>query len=82
MTEPATPEQVRALLAHVEDEIIRRVLETQASLDEIVEALHTIDDDGVPDEPPLSSRVARVRAILCELVGDECAEFGAVSISI
>ena len=70
---PAGAADVQRLLGEVDPMIVARVLATNASVDEISEAMHTADDDGELSYLPASSqRVAEVRAILDEsLVFDD-----------
>jgi hypothetical protein len=68
------------MFPHVDPGAIRRIVETEASVEEIAEALHLVDDDAVLDDPP-TSRVAAVRAILCDL-GAACTARGVTSLRI
>jgi hypothetical protein len=70
---PASSNEVQALLGEVDPMVVARVLATNASVDEIAEAVRGNDDGGeLSFLPASSSRVAEVRAIL-----DEADVFGA-----
>lgn len=60
---PARVEDVRAILEEVDDETVLRVVETGASIDEISEAMHLLDNHPV-DEVPSTAHVEEVREIL------------------
>ena len=64
---PASAAEVTALLGEVDAMVVARVLATNATIDEIEEAMHRADDDSeLAFLPASSSRVAEVRAILDE----------------
>lgn len=70
---PASTNEVQALLGEIDPMVVARVLATNASVDEIAEAVRGNDDGGeLSFLPASSSRVAEVRAIL-----DEADVFGA-----
>jgi hypothetical protein len=74
---PASSSEVTALLGEVDAMIVARVLATNASVDEIAEAVRGNDDGGeLSFLPASSSRVAEVRAILDEadVFGDDIFE--------
>jgi len=67
---PASASEIQRLLGDVEPMIVARVLATNASADEIGEALREVEDEaGFGEDPhePSSPRVAEVRAILDEM---------------
>jgi hypothetical protein len=69
---PANAGEVQALLGEIDPMVVARVLATNASVDEIAEAVRGIDEGGeLSFLPASSSRVAEVRAIL-----DEADAFG------
>lgn len=61
---PARIEEIRARLENVDEETVRRVVETGASIDELAEALHLVTDVIVGREFPSNARVQKVREIL------------------
>jgi len=61
---PARSEDVRTMLDDVDDETIQRILETGASIDEISEAMHLVENNVAGDELPTTARVEEVREIL------------------
>jgi hypothetical protein len=64
---PASANEVQALLGEVDPMIVARVLATNATVDEIAEAVRGNDDGGeLSFLPASSSRVAEVRSILDE----------------
>ncbi len=52
------------MLDDVDDETVQRILETGASIDEIAEAMHLVENNVAGDELPTTSRVEEVREIL------------------
>lgn len=74
---PASASEVTALLGEVDAMIVARVLATNASVDEIAEAVRGNEDGGeLSFLPASSSRVAEVRAILddADVFGDDIFE--------
>lgn len=69
MTRPATSEDVQKVLGDIDPIIVERVLETRATVGEIVEALSDLEDERERGElrDPGSPRVAEVRSILAEI---------------
>lgn len=69
MTRPATSEDIQKVLGDIDPFIVERVLETRATVDEIVEALGDLEDERQRGElsDPESTRVAEVRSILAEI---------------
>jgi hypothetical protein len=63
---PARSEDVRTMLDDVDNETVQRILETGASIDEIAEAMHLVENNASGDEIPTTSRVEEVREILLE----------------
>ena len=63
---PARSEDVRTMLDDVDDETVQRVLETGASVDEIAEAMHLVENNVGGDELPTTARVEEVREILLD----------------
>jgi hypothetical protein len=63
---PARQEEVRAILEEVDDDIVERVVETGASVDELAEALHLVQNNIAGTEVPASARVVEVLDILRE----------------
>jgi DNA-binding transcriptional MerR regulator len=65
-----TRDDVLELLGDVDDLLVERVIDTGASIDEIGEALDSLEDESRGLELHLDSspRVTEVRAILAELV--------------
>jgi hypothetical protein len=62
---PANAGEVQALLGEIDPMVVARVLATNASVDEIAEAVRGADEGGeLSFLPASSSRVAEVRAIL------------------
>jgi hypothetical protein len=62
---PASAAEVTAVLGEVDPMIVARVLATNATVDEIEEAIHRADDySELAFLPASSPRVAEVRAIL------------------
>lgn len=59
------------MLDDVDPDIVERIVETGASVDEISEAIHLLSDDNTDEQTPSTSRVVEVRAILSELVGED-----------
>ena len=69
---PANAGEVQALLGEIDPMVVARVLATNASVDEIAEAVRGSDEGGeLSFLPASSSRVAEVRSIL-----DEADAFG------
>ena len=62
MSTAATAEELRAILDHLDDLVIERIVATGATLDEVGEAM----DDRDVQRPPSSGRVVEVRRILAE----------------
>ena len=60
---PARTEDVRSILDEVDEEVVLRVVETGASIDEISEAMHLLENHPV-DEVPSTAHVEEVREIL------------------
>jgi len=58
------------MLDDVEPDVVERIVETGASVDEISEAIHLLSDDNTDEQTPSTSRVVEVRAILSELVAE------------
>jgi len=52
------------MLDDVDDETVQRILETGASIDEIAEAMHFVENNVRGDEFPTTARVEEVREIL------------------
>ncbi|HTL37182.1 MAG TPA: hypothetical protein VL326_28800 [Kofleriaceae bacterium] len=74
---PASASEVTAMLGEVDPMVVARVLATNASVDEIAEAVRGNDDGGeLSFLPASSSRVAEVRSILDEadVFGDDIFE--------
>jgi hypothetical protein len=73
-TPPATLDEVCALLdcagLVVEPLVIERIVELEASREEIEEALAVDGPTSIDDSPPSNRRVAEVRALLAELLED------------
>jgi hypothetical protein len=71
MASPSVSAQdLRQLLGDVDDVFIERIVETEASLDDVVEALHDVEDErefGEVPRVPTSAIAAEVRVILREL---------------
>ena len=64
---PASAKDVLAVLGEVDAMVVARILATNASVDEIEEAMHRAEDDSeLAFLPASSQRVAEVRAILDE----------------
>jgi hypothetical protein len=67
---PATAADVQRLIGDLDPMIVARVLATNASVDEISEALRSVDAElsfgELPPHEPSSPRAAEVRAILDE----------------
>ena len=63
---PASSSEVQALLGEIDPMVVARVLATNASVDEIAEAVRSNDGGELSFLPASSSRVAEVRAILDE----------------
>lgn len=62
---PASAADVTAVLGEVDAMVVARILATNASVDEIEEAMHRAGDESeLAFLPASSSRVAEVRAIL------------------
>ena len=62
---PASASEVTAVLGEVDPMVVARVLATNATVDEIEEAMHRAEDDSeLAFLPASSARVAEVRAIL------------------
>ena len=72
---PANHDEIVGLLGDVDDLLVERLLETGASLDEIIEAWGDLQDEGRVSEQlaARSPRVAEARAILAEMIdsGDD-----------
>jgi hypothetical protein len=67
---PASASDIQRLLGDVDPMIVARILATDASEDEIGEALGEVEDEagfGEAPHEPSSPRVAEVRAILDEM---------------
>jgi hypothetical protein len=54
------------MLDDVDDETVQRILETGASIDEIAEAMHLVENNVRGDELPTTARVEEVREILLD----------------
>jgi methyl-accepting chemotaxis protein len=54
------------MLDDVDDETVQRILETGASIDEIAEAMHLVENNVSGTELPTTARVEEVREILDE----------------
>lgn len=88
MTEPvpASASDIQRLLGDVDPMIVARVFATNASPDEINEALREVEDEvgfGEASHEPSSPRVTEVRAILDEMHvfepdGDDDEDFGPI----
>lgn len=52
------------MLDDVDDETVQRILETGASIDEIAEAMHLVENNVAGAELPSTARVEEVREIL------------------
>ena len=64
---PASANEVQALLGEIDPMVVARVLATNATVDEIAEAVRGNEDGGeLSFLPASSSRVAEVRSILDE----------------
>jgi hypothetical protein len=61
---PARSEDVRTMLDDVDDETVQRILETGASIDEIAEAMHLVENNVSSEEVATTARVEEVREIL------------------
>lgn len=61
---PARSEDVRTMLDDVDDETVQRILETGASIDEIAEAMHLVENNVSNEEVATTARVEEVREIL------------------
>lgn len=61
---PARWDEVRTILEEVDDETVQLVIASGASIDEIAEAMHLIENNVTRAEIPTTSRVAEVREIL------------------
>lgn len=72
-TQPATRDEIRTLLGDADDLMVKRVLETGASTDEIAEALRSLanEDEADAEAVTYSTNVANVRAILGDLAASE-----------
>jgi hypothetical protein len=77
--EPATPDDVREILGEVDDLMIERILETDATADEIAEAARSVEADDLVDREvdfvATSPRVTEVRSLLTELAAGEEDEY-------
>jgi hypothetical protein len=61
---PARWDEVRTILEAVDDETVEAVIASGASIDEIAEAMHLIENNVSREEVPTTARVAEVREIL------------------
>ncbi len=70
----ATHEDLEQILGDVDDLVIERIIDTNATLDEVVEALGALEDElrfGEHNRIPSSHRVTAVRTVLEELIAGE-----------
>jgi hypothetical protein len=73
-TRQASISDIRQLLGDVDPLIAERIVELGASPDEIAEALRSFEDEmgfGEQSHEPSSERVAEIRALLHEELGDQ-----------
>lgn len=54
------------MLDDVDDETVQRILETGASIDEIAEAMHLVENNVAGEELPTTARAEEVREILLQ----------------
>jgi hypothetical protein len=73
MTQPATAEELQALLGDIDPLAIERILDTQATIDEATEALADLEDERRLGErhQPSSARVAEVWEILEDALDED-----------
>ncbi len=63
-------QDLRQLLGEIDDVVIERIIDAEASFDDVVEALHDVEDErefGEAPGTPSSASAAEVRVILREL---------------
>lgn len=64
---PASREEVAELVGDVDSAYVDRILDTEASIDEIGEAIDDLEGRFAAPHIPSSTRVARVLAVLREM---------------
>ena len=73
-TRQASISDIRQLLGDVDPLIAERIVELRATTDEIAEALRGFEDEmgfGEESREPSSERVAEIRALLYEELGED-----------